>query len=58
VNVLLAKKGQPALTNSGASFDYSLDQEKLLSIAIHMLIGQEKKISLLEKRLSEIESKN
>lgn len=58
VNALLVKKGQPALTDSGSDFDYSVDQEKLLSIAIHMIINQEKKIFSLEKRLSEIESKN
>ncbi|MBR9925678.1 MAG: hypothetical protein GYB28_11860 [Gammaproteobacteria bacterium] len=58
VNALLAEKGEPALTDSESSFNYAIDQEKLLSIAIHMIVNQEKKISFLEKRLSEIESKN
>ncbi|WP_164834386.1 hypothetical protein [Halomonas sp. KX33721] len=45
------------MTDSGSDFDCSVDQEKLLSIAIHMIVNQEKKIFSLEKRLSEIESK-
>ncbi|MFG6179145.1 hypothetical protein ACGTN6_18055 [Halomonas sp. THAF12] len=58
VNKLLFEKGQPELTDSDSSFDYSVDQEKLLSMAIHMIVSQEKKIFSLERRLAELETKN